>query len=130
MRQMAYISPKGRGRIVLVLDRRVGQGVLIESGIKVRVLGIKNKRVRLGIEAPIELSIRLEDGDSPIPRKANKEVKVTLKKKGGFGICDRIFVKVLYIGGRRVKLAIKAPPEIEILRDELKGAPKKEEEGD
>ncbi len=41
------------------------------------------------------------------------------KVQEGFWIEGRIFVKVLSIGKRRVKLGIEAPSELEILREEL-----------
>lgn len=37
----------------------------------------------------------------------------------GFWIDNRIFVKVLSVGRRRVKLGIEAPSDISILREEL-----------
>lgn len=42
------------------------------------------------------------------------------KIQEGFWIDGRIFVKVISIGRRRVKIGIEAPPEIEVLRDELR----------
>jgi len=42
------------------------------------------------------------------------------KLQEGFWIEDRIFVKVLGIGRRRVKLGIEAPSESKIIRDELR----------
>ncbi|MCH7718093.1 MAG: carbon storage regulator [Chloroflexi bacterium] len=45
------------------------------------------------------------------------------KVQEGFWIEGRIFVKVLSIGKRRVKLGIEAPSELEILRDELQSPP-------
>ncbi len=41
------------------------------------------------------------------------------KLQEGFWIEGRIFVKVLGIGKRRVKLGIEAPGDLQILRDEL-----------
>lgn len=41
------------------------------------------------------------------------------KVQEGFWIQDRIFVKVLGIGRRRVKLGIDAPSDFRIMRDEL-----------
>ena len=54
------------------------------------------------------------------------------KLQEGFWIDDRIFVKVLGIGRRRVKLGIDAPADLVIARDELRqrlidGAPAKSE---
>ncbi len=37
----------------------------------------------------------------------------------GFWIDNRIFVKVLSVGRRRVKLGIEAPNDISVLREEL-----------
>ncbi len=45
------------------------------------------------------------------------------KLQEGFWIEGRIFIKVLGIGRRRVKLGIEAPAEFEIVRDELRSRP-------
>jgi carbon storage regulator len=45
------------------------------------------------------------------------------KIQEGFWIDDRIFVKVLSIGKRRIKLGIEAPGDLKIVRDELKSRP-------
>ena len=42
------------------------------------------------------------------------------KLQEGFWIEDRIFVKILGIGRRRVKLGIEAPLASKIIRDELR----------
>jgi carbon storage regulator len=42
---------------MLVLTRRLGEGVTIGQGIRVVVLGIKGNQVRLGIEAPVQTEI-------------------------------------------------------------------------
>lgn len=44
------------------------------------------------------------------------------KIQEGFWIEDRIFVKVLGIGRKRVKLGIEAPLESKVLRGELRSA--------
>jgi carbon storage regulator len=41
------------------------------------------------------------------------------KLQEGFWIDGRIFVKVLSIGKRRVKLGIEAPSDLEVVREEL-----------
>jgi carbon storage regulator len=41
------------------------------------------------------------------------------KLQEGFWINGRIFIKVLSIGRRRVKLGIEAPDDLEIVREEL-----------
>ena len=45
------------------------------------------------------------------------------KLQEGFWIEDRIFVKVLGIGRRRVKIGIEAPLESKIVREELRSKP-------
>ena len=37
---------------MLVLTRKLGEGIAIGSGIRVVILGIRGNQVRLGIEAP------------------------------------------------------------------------------
>jgi carbon storage regulator CsrA len=41
------------------------------------------------------------------------------KVQEGFWIDDRIYVKVLGVGRRRVKLGIEAPSELKVVREEL-----------
>ena len=45
------------------------------------------------------------------------------KLQEGFWIEDRIFVKVLGIGRRRVKLGVEAPRESKVVREELRSRP-------
>lgn len=47
------------------------------------------------------------------------------KIQEGFWIEDRIFVKILGIGRRRVKLGIQAPIDSKVVRDELLGGASK-----
>ena len=44
------------------------------------------------------------------------------KVQQGFWIDRRIFVKVISIGRRRVKIGIEAPADLEVLREELREA--------
>jgi len=46
---------------VLVLGRRVGQGVMIGHDIKVTVLVVAGDKVRIGIEAPSEVEVHREE---------------------------------------------------------------------
>ena len=43
---------------MLVLNRRPGEAVLLDGGIRIVVLESSRRGVRLGIEAPRELTIR------------------------------------------------------------------------
>ena len=42
---------------MLVISRRPGEAVLIGPGVEVTVIDLTNSRVRLGIQAPVEISI-------------------------------------------------------------------------
>ncbi len=51
---------------MLVLTRKLGESIAIDDHIKIRVVSIKGKQVRLGIEAPRETKIHREEVYSAI----------------------------------------------------------------
>jgi carbon storage regulator len=58
---------------MLVLSRKVGEVITIGSDIKITVLGIDRGLVRLGIDAPKEISVHRQeilDNTSDISRKS------------------------------------------------------------
>lgn len=46
---------------MLVLTRKLGESIAIDDHIKIRVVQIKGKQVRIGIEAPKETKIHREE---------------------------------------------------------------------
>ncbi|HEY0981704.1 MULTISPECIES: carbon storage regulator [unclassified Schlesneria] len=50
---------------MLVLSRKSGGEITIAGGIKITVLKISGNRVRLGVDAPPEMSIRRDHCDQP-----------------------------------------------------------------
>jgi carbon storage regulator len=46
---------------VLIFTRRVGEEIRISDDIRVRIIDIKGKQVRLGIEAPPEIIVHREE---------------------------------------------------------------------
>lgn len=46
---------------MLILTRRVGESVKIDESITVSVLGIKGNQIRLGVDAPKDVSVHREE---------------------------------------------------------------------
>lgn len=46
---------------MLVLSRKAGESIVIDGGIEVKVVEIRNGRVRLGFSAPPDVNIRREE---------------------------------------------------------------------
>ena len=46
---------------ILILTRRVGESIVISDDIVVVVLGINGSQVKLGIEAPVSVSVHREE---------------------------------------------------------------------
>jgi carbon storage regulator len=51
----------GRIRVMLVLNRKVGERIVIGDDIVVTVVKVQGKQVRIGIEAPTAVSIRRKE---------------------------------------------------------------------
>jgi len=76
---------------MLVLTRKVDQGIVIAGNIYVRVLGVERDRVKIGIAAPTEIPVlrqELLDRDNAEPGKnssisENSKAHPTAKALGG-----------------------------------------------
>ena len=55
---------------MLVLTRKIDQGIVISGNIYVRVLGVERDRVKIGISAPLEVTVLRQE---LLDREANGE---------------------------------------------------------
>jgi carbon storage regulator len=61
---------------MLILTRKVDQGIVISGNILVRVLGVERDRVKIGISAPGEVTVLRQElwseetADQPFQRKS------------------------------------------------------------
>ena len=46
---------------MLILTRKPGESIIIADDIKVSVLGVEGRQVRIGIDAPQEISVHREE---------------------------------------------------------------------
>lgn len=60
---------------MLVLRRKVGESIILDGVISVSVLAVEGERVKIGISAPLEVTIVREEllkGDMPSLPKQNE----------------------------------------------------------
>ena len=60
---------------MLILTRRVGEAVVIGEQVTVTVLGVKGNQVRLGVNAPKDVSVHREEIFERIKAEEAKGVK-------------------------------------------------------
>lgn len=51
----------GRFNFMLILTRRIGETLIIGDDVNITVLGVKGNQVRLGINAPKDVSVHREE---------------------------------------------------------------------
>ena len=52
---------QGRGVYMLVLTRRIGEKLIIGDNVTVTMLGVKGRQVRIGIDAPRDVTVHREE---------------------------------------------------------------------
>lgn len=60
---------------MLVLSRKVNESIVISDDIVVTVVDIRGDKVRLGIEAPVEMSVHRREVFDALRRASEREVQ-------------------------------------------------------
>jgi len=58
---------------MLILTRRVGETLIIGDSVTITVLGVKGNQVRLGVNAPKDVSVHREEIYQRIQREGDEE---------------------------------------------------------
>ena len=58
---------------MLILTRRVGETLMIGDSVSVTVLGVKGNQVRIGVDAPKDVSVHREEIFNRIKEEANED---------------------------------------------------------
>jgi carbon storage regulator len=66
---------------MLILTRKTNESIIIGDNVKVTVLGVNGHQVRLGVDAPIEISVHREEIYNKI--KNEKAKKIEEEEEGG-----------------------------------------------
>ncbi|MDF2181804.1 carbon storage regulator CsrA [Neptuniibacter sp. CAU 1671] len=58
---------------MLILTRRVGETLMVGDDVTVTVLGVKGNQVRIGVNAPKDVSVHREEIYQRIQREKNED---------------------------------------------------------
>lgn len=76
---LRWARPKERSYAILILTRKIDQSIVIDGDIKISVLGVERDRVKIGIEAPANVSVLREELLDASQKEALNQAK-TIRK--------------------------------------------------
>jgi carbon storage regulator len=82
-KSFSTLTWKLKERGMLVLTRKLGESIAIDDHIKIRVVQIKGKQVRLGIEAPKDTKIHREEVYMAIQSQNTESAQATSEAARG-----------------------------------------------
>ncbi len=62
---------------MLILTRKSGETITIGENIQIRVLGVKGGQVRIGVDAPREVSVNREEVYARVQKEKDKQAEAT-----------------------------------------------------
>ncbi len=77
---------------MLILTRRAGETLMIGDDVSITVLGVKGNQVRIGVNAPKDVSVHREEIYQRIQREKTQQVESHSSDDGDDNIGNKIHV--------------------------------------